>query len=156
MFLQQWLTRLFNNHWHECSTVAGKIVQQSLARLFSHWQNSSTVAGTITKSQWHDCSTVTDMIIQQSLAWLFISHWHDYWTVTGTMVQQSLARFFISHWHASSTVTGRFFLFSMLGEFFNSEDHCWWNAPCARNTTHDPRKVTVSSNLLEKANLLLK
>ena len=97
MFLQQWLTRLFNNHWHECSTVAGKIVQQSLARLFSHWQNSSTVAGTITKSQWHDCSTVTGMIVHQSLAWLLNSHWHNGSTVTGTILHQSLARLFHCH-----------------------------------------------------------
>ena len=107
--------RLFNSHWHDCSTVAGTIIQQSLARLFnSHWYDYSTVAGTI---------------IQQSLARLFNSHWYDYSTVTGTIIQQSLARLFTSHWHDSLTVTGtipqqsraRFFIFSMLTEFFKSD-----------------------------------
>ena len=61
---------MFKSHWQECSTVPGKIVQQSLARLFncplaqlfhSHeqdflfflcWQNSSTVIFTVEES-WH-------------------------------------------------------------------------------------------------------
>ena len=38
----------FNSHWQDYSTVAGMILQQSLARLFnSHWHNSSTVTDTI-------------------------------------------------------------------------------------------------------------
>ena len=107
MILQQWLARLFNNHWHECSTVASTIVQQSLARLFnSRWHNSSTVTGTIVQqslaglfnSGWHDCSTVTGTNVQQSLARLINSHWHDSSTATGTILQQSLTRFFNSHW----------------------------------------------------------
>ena len=93
MILQQWLARLFNSHWHDCSRVTGTIVQQSLARLFN--------------SHWHECSTVTGIILQQSLARLFNSHWHDYSTVTGMIDQQWLARFFNSHWYNSSTVTGR-------------------------------------------------
>ena len=80
---------------------------------------------------WQDCSTVAGKIVQQSLARLFNSHWHDSLTITGTILQESRARFLNSDWHDSSTVTGRilqqswgrFFLFSMLAEFFNSQDH---------------------------------
>ena len=45
---------LTNCSLKSCATVAGKIVQQSLARFF--------------KSYWHDCSTVTGTVVQQSLA----------------------------------------------------------------------------------------
>ena len=46
--VQQSLARMFNNRWHDCSTVTGTSVQQSLARLFnSHWHDCSTVTGTI-------------------------------------------------------------------------------------------------------------
>ena len=71
--------RLFNSHWHECSTVTGKIVQQWLARLFN--------------SHWHDYSTVTGMIDQQWLARFFNSHWYNSSTVTGRIIQQSRADF---------------------------------------------------------------
>ena len=124
MILQQLLARLFNRHWLDWSTVAGTILQQSLARLLN--------------SGWHDSSTVAGTIVQQSLARLINSGWHDFSTVTGTIFQQPLARFFNSHWQDYSTVTGRFFLFSMLAEFFSSEDHCWRIVPCTRNTAHDP------------------
>ena len=123
MIIQQWLARLFNSHWHDCSAITGTIVRQTLPRVFnSSWQNCSTVAGTIVLS----------------LTKFFNSHWHDYSTVTGTISQQSLTWFFNSHWHCPSTVTGRFFLFSMLAEFFNSEDHWWRIVPCTRNMAHDP------------------
>ena len=76
-------TTFFNSHRHDCSTVAGMILQQSLARLLnSHWHKYATVAGTI---------------LQQSLVRLFNCSWYDCSTVTGTIVQQSLARFFNSH-----------------------------------------------------------
>ena len=39
----------------------------------------------------------------------------------------------------------RFFLFSMLAEFFNSYDHCWSVVPGTRNTTHDPVFLIVLS-----------
>ena len=144
---------LFNSGWHDCSTVTGTIVRQTLARVFnSSWQNCSTVAGTIVlsltkffNSHWHDYSTVTGTISQQSLTWLFNSDLHNCSTVAGTIVQQRLTwffngqtRLFNSHWHDSSTVTGWFFLFSMLAEFFNSEDHWWRIVPCTRNMAHDP------------------
>ena len=122
----------FKNVWHGCSTVTGKILQQSLTRFF--------------KSHWHDYSTVAGTILQQSLVRSFKSHWHNCSTVTGTIVQQSLARLFNSHWHDSSAVAGtilqqswaRFFLFSTLAEFFNSDVHYWRIVPCTRNMTHDP------------------
>ena len=145
---------MFNSHWHDCSTVADTIVQQSLAPLFDrHWHECSTVAGKIVQqslarlfnSHWHNFSTVTDMIVQQWLTRLFNSRRYDCSTVadmilqrSDTIVQQSLARIFNSYWHCSSTVTGRFFLFSMLAEFFNSEDHWWRIVPCTRNMAHDP------------------
>ena len=116
MILQQLLARLFNRHWLDWSTVAGTILQQSLARLLN--------------SGWHDSSTVAGTIVQQSLARLINSGWHDFSTATGTILQQSLAGLFNSH--------GQIFLFSMLAEFFNSEDHCWRIVPCTRNTAHDP------------------
>ena len=75
-----------------CWTVAGTVVQQSLALLFN--------------SHWHDCLTVTGTIIQQLLARFLNGHWHNSSTVIDTIVQQWLARFFNSHWHNSSTVTG--------------------------------------------------
>ena len=96
----------FYKSWHDSTTVAGTILQQPLAQLFtSHWQDCSTVTGTIVQqspaqlfnSHWHNCSTVTGMIVQQSLAWLF----------------NSLARLFNSHeqyfffflcWQNSSTL----------------------------------------------------
>ena len=70
------------------------------------------------------------------------------WTVSGAVVQQSLVRLFNSYWHDSSTVAGtilqqsraRFFLFSMLAEFFNSEDHCWRIVPYSRNPTFTFKK----------------
>ena len=83
---KQSLTRLFNSHRHNCSTVTNIIIQQLLAPLFnSHWQDYSTVTGTIVQqslarlinSGWNDSSTVTDIILQQSLAGLFNSGWHD-------------------------------------------------------------------------------
>ena len=47
IILQQSLARLFNSRWYDCS-VTGTIAQQSLARLInSHWHDSSTVAGMI-------------------------------------------------------------------------------------------------------------
>ena len=115
------LTRLFNSHWHNASTVTGTIVQQSPAQLCNKdWHDSSTVAGTIIqeslarlfKSHWHDCSTVATTIVQQSLAWFFNSHWHNSSTATAIIYQQSLARFFNSGWDDSSTATVKvFFLF---------------------------------------------
>ena len=123
------LARLFNSQWHDSSTVAGTIVQQSLTRLFnSFWHDCSTVADTIVQqslarllnSGWHDSTTVTGtiitIIILYSNKWIrgdftkshitnYI-HWQDCSTVTGTIIQQWLARFFDSHWHNSSTVTG--------------------------------------------------
>ena len=66
-------------------TVAGTIVQHSLAQLFNNG--------------WHDCSTVTGAIAQQSLALLFNSHWHDSSTIAGTTVQHLLAQLFNSCWH---------------------------------------------------------
>ena len=119
------LAWLFNSHWHNSSIVAGKILQQSLARFFnSGWHNSSIVTGAIVQqslarlfnSRWHD--------IQQSLAWLFNSHWHDYSTVAAMTLQQSLARLFNSQWHDSSRVTGTI-LQQSLERFFN---RCWHNS----------------------------
>ena len=114
--VQQSLAKLFNSRWHDCWTVTGRIIQQWLAWSFN--------------SHWHNCSTVSGTIIQQSLARLINSAWHDSSTVTGIILQQSLAGLFNSH--------GQIFLFSMLAEFFNSEDHCWRIVPCTRNTVHDP------------------
>ena len=38
----------FNSHWHDCLTVTGIILQQSLTQLFnSYWQDYSTVTGII-------------------------------------------------------------------------------------------------------------
>ena len=110
------VARLLSSHWHNCSTVAGTVVQQSLARLFN--------------SHWRDCSTVSGTNVQQSLAKLFNSGWHDSSAVTGITLQQSLAGLFNSQ--------GQIFLFSMLAEFFNSEDNCWRIVLCTRNTAHDP------------------
>ena len=133
------LTRLFNSHWHNASTVTGTIVQQSPAQLCNKdWHDSSTVAGTIIqeslarlfKSHWHDCSTVASMIFQQSLAQFFNSHCHNSSTVTGTILQQWLGRFFNSHGQG-------FFSFSMLAEIFSNDVHCWRIVPRTRNTTHD-------------------
>ena len=89
------------------------------------------------------------LLVELSLTRLFNSHWHNSSSVAGTIIQQSLARLFNGHWHYSSTVAGiilqqpqaRFFLFFMLAEFFNSEDHCWRNVPCTGNTTRDPKHV---------------
>ena len=75
------------------------------------------------KNVWRGCSTVTDTIMQQLLARSFNSHWHDSSAVAGMILQQSRARFFI---------------FSTLAEFFNSDVHCWRIVPCTRYTTHDP------------------
>ena len=60
--------------WHDSSTVAGTIVQQSL----NDW---SAVTGMILQ-QWI-AWFFTGMIVQQALAWLFNSYWHDSSTVTG-------------------------------------------------------------------------
>ena len=111
--VQQSMARLFNSHWHECSTVTGTVAQQSQARLFN--------------SCWRDCSTVTGTIVQQSLTRLFNRHWHDFLTVTGTIVQQfadtivqqSLVQLFNSLWNSCSTVTGTV-LQQLLARFFNS------------------------------------
>ena len=162
MFNSQWHdsstvagTIVQQSPWHHCSTATGMIVQQSLAQLInSHWHDSSLVSGTIVQqslaplfnSHWYDFSLAAGMIVQPSLAHLFNSHWHDYSTVAGTIVQQSLVQLFNSHWHYYSTVAGmivqqsraRFFLFSMLAEFFNIDVHCWRIVPCTRNTAHDP------------------
>ena len=115
MILQLWLAWFFNSHWHNCSPVTGKIVQQSLTQLFN--------------SHRHNCSTVTGTIVQQSLTQLFNSHWHDCSTVTGMIIQQS-GTVVQQSW-------ARFFLFSMLAEFFNIDVHCWRIMLCTRNTTHD-------------------
>ena len=87
-----------------CWTVAGTVVQQSLALLFN--------------SHWHDCLTVTGTIIQQLLARFLNGHWHNSSTVTGTILQQSLARFFNSGWHDYSAVTGEIFSFFYAGRIF--------------------------------------
>ena len=110
----------------------GRVIQPSLARLLN--------------SRWHDYSTVTGTIFQQSLARLFNSCWHGYSTAAGVIIQQSLAQLFNSQWHDSSTVAGtilqqsraRFFLFSTLAEFLNSDVYCLRILLCTRNTTHDP------------------
>ena len=52
--LESTLARLFSSHWHDSSTVAGTIFQQSLTRMFN--------------SRWQNCSAVVGTIIQQSLA----------------------------------------------------------------------------------------
>ena len=82
MILQQWLARLFNSHWHDCSTVTGRIIQQWLV-----W---------LSNSHWHDFSTGTGTIDQQWLARFFNSHWHNSSTVTSTIVEQPLAGLFSS------------------------------------------------------------
>ena len=102
--------------WHECSTVAGMISQQSLSQLFnSYWHDWSTVIGSVDRWSFnngcHEFSTVTGNIVQQSLAQLFNSHWYDWSTVFGTILQQWLALFYISHWHNCSTVTGKISFF---------------------------------------------
>ena len=130
--VQQPLAQVINSHWHNSSTVTGMIVQQSLAQFFNIY--------------WHDSSTVTVVIIQQLLWQMFNSHWHDSSTVTGMIVKQSLGRLCNIRCHNFSTVTGtvvqqwwaRFFPFSMLAEFFNSDVQCWRIMPCTRNATHDP------------------
>ena len=76
--------RLFNSHWHDCSTVAGTIIQQSLARLFN--------------SHWHDSLTVTGTILQQSLARFFNSGWHDSSTVTGKIFYFFYADRILQEW----------------------------------------------------------
>ena len=82
---------MFNSRWQECSTVAGTIVQQRLARLFnSGWHNCSTVAGTIIEQSLDDCLIVTGTIVRQLLAWLFNSNGQDF--------------FFFLCWQNSSTM----------------------------------------------------
>ena len=140
--------------WHDSSTVAGTIVQQSL----NDW---SAVTGMILQqwlawffnSHWHDSSTATGTILQQSLAWFFNSHWHDSLTVTGMIAQQALAWLFNRHWHDCSTVTGtilqqsRARFFSVLIEFFNSDVHCWRMVPWTRNTTHDSTSIPPENTI---------
>ena len=66
--VQRSLAQLFNNHWHNCSTVTGKIVQQSLERLFN--------------SLWYDCSTITSTVLQLLLARLeFFNSDVHYWRI---------------------------------------------------------------------------
>ena len=106
-----------------CWTVAGTVIQQSLARLLnSHWHDYSAVQNygqqsmaRLINNRWNDFSTVTGTIVQQLLARLFNSGWHDSSTVTGIILQQSPARFFNSGWHDSSTVTGKIFSFFYAG-----------------------------------------
>ena len=133
--LQQSLARLFK--------VAGMILQQSLARSFnSHWYNYATMAGTILQksltglfnSHSQDCSTVTGTIIQQSLAWLFNSCWYDYWIVAGTTIQQSLVRLLNSHWHDCLSVTGTI-LQQWLARFFISDGQYFFFFLCCQNSS---------------------
>ena len=67
MIVQQPLARLFNSHWHDCSTVAGTIVQQSLARFFN--------------SHWHICSTVTGNIFSFFYAGRILQQWNHCWRI---------------------------------------------------------------------------
>ena len=58
-----------------CWTVAGTVVQQSLAQFFN--------------SHWHDCSTVTGTIMQVWLAWFFNSHGQEFsFFYAGRILQQ--------------------------------------------------------------------
>ena len=111
-----------------CWTVAGTVVQQSLAQCFNN--------------HWHNCLTVAVMILQQSLPRLFNSHWHNYATVAGTILQLSLARLFNTHWHYCSTVTGTI-LQQWLSQFFNSHGQgfffflCWQKSSTVMSTVKE-------------------
>ena len=144
--VQLLLTRLFNNLWHNYSTAADTIFQQSLALLFN--------------SHWYECSTVTGTIVQQSLARMFNSHWYNCLAVASTIVQQALARFFNSrvagwffnsHWHDFSTVTDKFFSFFYAGRILQQ----WCSLLKNRTIYHEYDIWFQDIPLLQYINLVL-
>ena len=126
MIVQQLLAQFISSRWHNSSTVAGAILQQSsyfflcvLAEFFNSdvhcWR---IVSVTVEQScQWlsnnsaSDCWTIV-IATELSLARLFYSCWHDSSAVAGTILQQLLARFFNNQVN----------FFCVLAEFFV---HCW-------------------------------
>ena len=115
-----WSVAGFSSCYQNYSAVAGRIVRESLAKLFNiHRQGSSTVAGRIIQqclarlhnSSWHDCSKNPSTITQQSLAKLS-SCSRNLPQVIGMILKQLLvqlfnwvAQLFNSYWQFSSAFT---------------------------------------------------
>ena len=97
------LIQLFKSRWHDCSTIAGTILQELLAQFFS--------------SHWHGSSTVTGMLVQQSLAQFFNSHWHNCSLFNDTIIQKSLARFLNSQGNLSFLALTWFFNITKYQEY---------------------------------------